>query len=183
MDKITPFIRFGLWASIAAIILFMGKKLTSLPRKLSWHPSSEKLSSPHFYSIDKKGRPYTVLSQTAFKASPSLYLFHDPKGLIKEENQPLITAKGNKGRYCNKTKSLEIIKEGIITVKNLYNFYTPYAKMDLKENHISSSYKVHGKGHFGTFYAQGFFLNSQRCILKGPVHLTITPPFCVKKKN
>lgn len=154
------------------LIIFLASHMR-YPSKKKLRPTIYELINPRFSSIDAKGRPYQIHGERVSIKSDGKYLFTHPWAQLTHQKSRIFNATGNQGFFDKKSKLLHLTGKVSVSSEDDHHIQTPYALMNMETKDIQSQKPIHGNGPMGLFHAQGFFLNRDKLLLKGPVTMTI----------
>lgn len=166
-------LRIGLWGGGGCLLFFLWHYLNTLPG-YSWKAISYTIDHPEFHSLNKKGNAYTVGGDSAFQEANNHYGFINPWAKLETKTQESpFEIQGERGRYDQNQKFLEVYGKVRLASQGSYTLLTPYAFMDLKKKYVKGDRPVTGTGPLGQFQAQGFWTDQKQMHLKGPALMTI----------
>ena len=113
--------------------------------------------SPKLESLDKKGRPFTVIAKYAFRIDPNNTDFDQPEGEMKLDDESTFTFKASRGHYHKGKNTLELKGNVHLTTDKGYDLYTQSAEIDLISNQGEGNAPIKGTGPSGEqIQAEGF---------------------------
>ncbi len=140
-----------------------------------------RMISPHYNGLDKEGRPFTVIADTARQNGvgsgngEDLVALEGPKAdlLTKEGSWMVVT--GDTGIYQPETHFLDLFGHVTMFHKNGYVFHTTSARVDLDSGTAEGHERITGDGPSGTVEGDGFrILNrGDTVVFTGNSHLVL----------
>jgi lipopolysaccharide export system protein LptC len=139
----------------------------------------QELSNARFTGTDAKGRPFTVLAESAAQVDgqKDVVKLERPKADITLQNGAWIASSADTGRYLRDEQQLDLAGGVNLFHDQGFEMHSPTARLDLRRGTAEGDEHVDGHGPTGTISATGFRVldNGARVFFTGPAKLVLRP--------
>lgn len=141
--------------------------------------TGQRLTQAKFTGVDNSNQPYTVTADTVAQASNETDLIDlsNPQADITLNQGAWLTLSAPDGTYSKGDGKLNLSGGVNIFHDQGYEFYSPAATIELKQNLAYGDERVEGHGPFGEVEATGFRISDQgkKLYFKGKTRLLLYP--------
>jgi len=154
-------------------------RLSGVLPEMTLGPDSQAMLGADYASVDKAGRPYTIVAdviRSVGESEDQLELVA-PHGTLTLNDGGKATLTARVGHYDRAAERMDLEGDVRLTLRDDYRVDTSLASIDLSSSAASGSAPVTATGDFGTVEAEGFkvidggktvlFTGQSRMILKG----------------
>jgi lipopolysaccharide export system protein LptC len=147
--------------------------------RLTHSLGGQEVSNARFTGTDSRGRPYTVIADTAAQAEgqPDVIRLEHPKADITMQGGTWIASSADVGLFHRVDQTLNLDGGVSLFHDQGFEMHSASARLDLKSGTAEGDKKVEGHGPTGTISAEGFRVldNGARVFFTGPARLVVRP--------
>lgn len=147
--------------------------------RLTHSLGTQEVSNARFTGTDARGRPYTVIADSAaqVEGQPDLIGLAHPKADVTMQGGAWVASSADAGRFNRIDQLLDLTGGVSLFHDQGFEIHSPSARLDLKSGTAEGNEKVDGHGPTGTISAEGFRVldNGARVFFTGPARLVMSP--------
>ena len=147
--------------------------------RLTHSLGGQEVSNARFTGTDARGRPYTVIADSAaqIEGEPDLIGLEHPKADVTMQGGAWVASSAETGRFRRSDQILDLVGGVSLFHDQGFEIHSPSARLDLKSGTAEGDEKVDGHGPTGTISAQGFRVldSGARVFFTGPARLVLRP--------
>jgi lipopolysaccharide export system protein LptC len=147
--------------------------------RLTHSMGGQEVSNARFTGTDTRGRPYTVIADSAAQADgqADVIQLERPKADITMQGGNWIASSADVGRFRRSDQILDLVGGVALFHDQGFEMHSSSARLDLKGGTAEGDEKVDGHGPTGTISAEGFRVldNGARVFFTGPARLVLRP--------
>jgi len=177
-------IALGIFALLLILMLILWPLEHSLDQKLKMtfrniprgDAKTPTMMKPQFHGIDRNGRPYTVIADSAVQDVPNEMKLVNINGEMSF-NDGWMSLLSNQGELNMEKKTTELHDSVDLFSSSGYEFITDKAHVDMGKSAANGNDPVKVQGPLGTLNATGFSADGKANVIhfKGPVEAILYP--------
>jgi len=177
-------ITLGIFALALLLMLILWPLEHSLDQKLkmtfrnipSGAAKTPTMVSPQFHGIDRNGRPYTVIADTAVQDDQNIMHLVNINGEMSL-NEGWMSLLSERGELNMEKKTAELYDSVDLFSNSGYEFTTSKAHVDMGKSKANGNDPVKVQGPLGTLNAKGFSSDGKTNVIHftGPVEAIVYP--------